>query len=75
MKRSDYEIEAEERRSKVAIRAPCMYKKWNEVQHRDTEYYPAVSCSCECERCGWNPEVAAARIARLKERLQMGGEK
>lgn len=75
MSRSDFESEVEERRSKKAIRGPCVYTAWNEVKHRDTEFYPAVSCDCECDKCGWNPAVAAVRIARLKERLQMGGDK
>ena len=73
MGRDDFTAEAEARRAKRDIRAPCMYKAWNEVQRKDTEFYPAVDCDCECSHCGWNPEVAARRIARLKERMQGGG--
>lgn len=73
MSRADFEMEAEERKSKTSIHAPCVYIAWNESKRRDVECYPAVTCSCECHRCGWNPEVADARIAQLKERLQIGG--
>lgn len=73
MGQSDFEIEYEERRHKRLIRAPCVYTKWNEAQQREAELYPAVFCSHECDKCGWNPKVAAARITRLKERLNIGG--
>jgi len=73
MSRADIEIEAEERRTKRSIRAPCVYNIWSDVKNREIEWYPAVSCSCECDKCGWNPKVAAARINRLKERLNIGG--
>jgi hypothetical protein len=39
-------------------------------------YAPAGAVECErkqCEKCGWNPEVAAARLEAIIEK--MTGEK
>lgn len=54
------------RNSKNGLRAPCMFIRWDERKHADIEAYPAVSCDYNCDHCGWNPDVAADRVERLK---------
>lgn len=64
MASNDYVSDAESRKTKRNNKAPCMYIAWSDHYHKDMEFYPAVNCSYECDRCGWNPAVAKDRIAR-----------
>ena len=72
MASNSYTADAEDRKMKRSIHAPCVYTAWNEYLKKDTEFYPAVGCSYDCKRCGWNPDVAAERIARIKEEMEGG---
>lgn len=72
MPSNDYASEAEERRKKRESKAPCVYSAWNEVLHKDTDFYPTVNCSYDCDHCGWNPEVKLRRLEKIKSNLKGG---
>ena len=74
MAREGYVSEAEDRKMKRSIRAPCVYTAWNNILKQETEFYPAVWCEHDCAHCGWNPLVAEARLAKIRARLE-GGKK
>lgn len=48
---------------------PCVYKDWSERHQTFVDCYPAVSCSFDCDHCGWNPVVAGKRIIKMQEEL------
>ena len=62
------EIRAESK-SKVGLRAPCVYEIWDERNQKYVEAYPAVGCNHVCDRCGWNPAVAEKRMIKIREKL------
>lgn len=53
------------RLSKPGLRAPCMFICWDDRKHKDVEAYPAVSCTYDCDSCGWNPEVKEERLEKI----------
>lgn len=74
MASNDYVSDAEDRKTKRSNKAPCVYTAWSDRHNKEMEFYPAVSCSYECDHCGWNPVVANDRIARglhLKKRKEV----
>lgn len=70
MATADRAEEAEDLRTKKLNRAPCVYSAWNDLKHKDTDFYPAVNCDYHCDTCGWNPVVAERRLEKLKLSLQ-----
>ena len=54
------------RTTKPGLRAPCIFMYYDERRKRTVDAYPAVSCTYQCETCGFNPEVAARRLEKMK---------
>ncbi len=64
------EIESNLRKKRREANAPCSYEAWDDLKRKDVTMYPPIRCDLECSRCGWNPEVQARRIEKLKQNLQ-----
>ena len=56
---------AEARQTKVTLRAPCVYQDWSDVHQKVADVFPAVNCNYDCSHCGWNPDVAKARLQKM----------
>ena len=54
------------RPTKPGLRAPCMFYYYDERRDRTVDTYPAVSCKYNCNTCGFNPEVQARRLEKMK---------
>ena len=44
---------------------PCAMEEWNTRKQRIDYIKPAVECMLECNKCGWNPEVAKRRLQKM----------
>ena len=72
MPSNDYVSDAEDRKVKRTILAPCVYKAKNDLTNKIQDFYPAVNCDYRCDCCGWNPEVAKARVERMTREYAEG---
>lgn len=70
MPSNDYVTEAESRQLKCSRRAPCVYQSWNDRLNKDSDFYPNVNCSFDCDSCGWNPDVKKRRVEKMREELR-----
>ena len=46
---------------------PCAFYDWDEAAARDRLTHPVDNCQMECDRCGFNPAAAKARIERMRQ--------
>lgn len=44
---------------------PCKFFETNRRTGQLMQCYPLVDCTYNCLNCGWNPEVADARIRKM----------
>ena len=77
----DEEVKAKKERAyKRNVSAPCRFRARDQSGIMKV-LYPAVSCDCQCDHCGWNPEIRKKRVDKMLEELdearglQKGGKK
>lgn len=54
------------RTNKRNIGGPCAFEYWDEAARCARDRYPDVRCEYNCESCGFNPEVKARRLEKIR---------